>query len=61
MRAEAAAAVDLDVDVDIDAMVAVGNVIVVAGVIIGGAAVVNVDVAMDGGKTDNIPGASVIS
>ena len=42
-------------------MIVIGNVIVVAAVVVGGATVVNVGAAGDGGKTDDISGASVIS
>jgi len=38
-----------------------GNVIVVAAVVIGGATVVSVYVAVDGGKVDDISAALVIS
>jgi len=53
--------VDHDVDIDIGTVVVLRNVIVVAAVVISGDTVVNVDVAVDGGKTDDISGASVMS
>jgi hypothetical protein len=51
----------VDVDVDISTVVILWNVIVIAAMVVSGDTVVNIDVAVDGGKTDDISGASVIS
>ena len=51
----------VDVDVDIGAIVVLWDVIVIGTRVGSGDTVVNVDVAVDGGKTDDISGASVIS